>query len=348
MVLAAGVGSRLDPLTTQVPKPLVPIANRPVLEHILRLLKKQGITQVISNLHHLPDQLTDYFGNGQAMGMDLQFHLEEELSGDAGGVRACQWFLEDDTFLVMMGDLVSDIDLGAVLKQHKQKGALATIALKQVADVSQLGVAVLNQEGFITGFQEKPSPQSALSNLASTGIYILEAEVFKHIPAQGSYGFGRQLFPSLVKAGAPILGVDINNYWSDVGTIKQYRQSNFDALEGKVSLELPGTRHSWGYLGENSDISSSASIDGLIMLGNNSRISAGVKIKGKVIVGDNCVIGPHAELEDTIVWSSTIIESKAVLRNSVIGLNCVVNGSANLQEQAVVPTSIQKSEVLSP
>src|SRR3990167_6567846 len=158
MVLAAGVGSRLDPLTMQIPKPLVPVANRPVMEHILRLLKHHGVGQVISNLHYLPEKLVEYFGDGSALGLNMQFYLEEKLSGDAGGVRGCREFLGDETFLVLMGDLLTDVNLSHLVRQHKLKGAIATIAVKQVADVSQFGVVLTDEQGFITGFQEKPNP----------------------------------------------------------------------------------------------------------------------------------------------------------------------------------------------
>lgn len=195
MVLAAGVGSRLDPLTASVPKPFVPVVNVPVMQHILQLLKKHGFSDICANLHYLPEKLTDYFDDGTKFGVNLKFEFEPKLTGDAGGVRACRSFLESDTFLVIMGDLITDANLAALVKEHKDKKALASIAVKSLEDVSRFGVVVRNKEGFITGFQEKPSKEEALSNLISTGIYIFEPEVFKHIPALGEYGFGPTTFP---------------------------------------------------------------------------------------------------------------------------------------------------------
>jgi mannose-1-phosphate guanylyltransferase len=336
MVLAAGVGSRLDPLTTQIPKPLVPVANVPVMEHMLNLLKKNQVFEVVSNLHHLPDKLTQYFGDGSQLGMNLTYHYEKELSGDAGGVRACREFLQGGTFIVLMGDLLTDADLTAIVAEHKRKGALATIGIKRVDDVSQFGVVLTDENGFITGFQEKPRPEEALSDLASTGIYVFEPEVFDHIPARGTYGFGRQLFPRLVEQGAPILGSEITRYWSDVGTIKQYRTSNFDALDGAVSVDMPGTKTDFGWLGTNSHIADNCQIEGRLLVGNNSRIAKGVKIRGSVIIGDDCFIDQNAELEDSIIWSDVSVESGARLKQSVIGFNCVVNGTKPLLEAAVV------------
>lgn len=328
MVLAAGVGSRLDPLTARVPKPLVPVANRPVMELILELLKRHGISQVVSNLHHLPERLIEYFGDGSRLGMSLTFYRETVLSGDAGGVRACRAFLEDDTFLVIMGDLLTDVDVTGLVSAHKKKGALATIALKRVDDVSQFGVALTNEDGFITGFQEKPQPGEALSNLASTGIYIFEPEIFRHIPAEGEYGFGRQLFPQLVNKGAPVLGVEIASYWSDVGTISQYRLSNFDCLEGRIEVEIPGQRCAQGWLAEGALIESGCRIEGLLLVGRHSQVKAKVKIKGRVIIGDDCVVGEAACLEDSVIWSGSSIEAGAILKNCVLGSGCLVrNGS---------------------
>lgn len=339
IVLAAGVGSRLDPLTTQIPKPMVPVANTPVMEHILLLLKRHGITDVASNLHYLPEQVRTYFADGGNLGMNLNFLLEEKLSGDAGGVRALRKFLDDDTFIVLMGDLLTDADVSYVIAEHKRLGALASIALKRVDDVSQFGVAVLDEKGLITGFQEKPQPEEALSDLASTGIYVFEPEVFEHIPETGDYGFGRQLFPKLVGEGLPVGGIEIKNYWSDVGTVKQYRQSNFDALDRLLNITLPGDRREWGWIGAGATVDASCKIEGNLLLGKSSRLGPGVKIKGKVVIGDNCNVDERVELENTVVWSNVNIERSAVLRDSVIGRNCVVkNGSSHVEKATVEPT----------
>ena len=344
MVLAAGVGSRLDPLTSQLPKPLVPVANRPVMEHILLLLKKHGFTDVVSNLHYLPDKIKSYFGYGESMGMNLDFRYEEELSGDAGGVRACRKFFGQETFIVLMGDLLTDADLSRVYAEHKRKGALATIGIKQVVDVSQFGVVVRDDQGFIKGFQEKPSKEEALSNFASTGIYILEPQIFDYMPATGSYGFGRQLFPSLVQQGLPVLSVDLGTYWTDVGTIHQYRQSNFDALEGALTVELHGERTAQGHIGAGSSIDPRTAVEGNLLLGKRSKIAAGVQIKGRVIIGDNCRIERNAILEDTIVWSNSVVEENASLKHCIVGSGCVVqNGSKHNQITAVKwPPAVSK------
>jgi mannose-1-phosphate guanylyltransferase len=337
MVLAAGVGSRLEPLTNQVPKPMVPIANRPVMQHILALLRKHGITEVVSNLHYQADKIQEYFGDGSKFGMKLKFLLEEELTGDAGGVRACKDFFGNETFIVMMGDLLTDADLTKIVREHKEKKALASIAIKRMDDVTQFGVVVTDKNGFITGFQEKPKKEEALSNHISTGIYILEPKVFDYIPTTGTYGFGRQLFPSLVQQGLPVLGVAIDDYyWSDVGTIGQYRQANFDALKGNVKVEVAGRPHDHGLVEENASIATDAKLEGMIYLGRNSKVEANVVIKGAVLIGDDCVIESGAELEDTIVWSGTRIGRGSKLTNCVLGSDCAVQAGTTQKEVASV------------
>ncbi len=325
MVLAAGVGSRLDPLTRFTPKPLVPLANRPVMEHILTLLKRHNIRDIVSNVHHLPEQVPAYFGDGSRLGMNVIYKHEETLSGDAGGVRSCRKFLEDGTFLVIMGDLITDADISYVVEQHKAKGAIATIALQKVPDVRHFGVAVTDSESFIRGFQEKPSPEEAISDLASTGIYVLEPEVFNHMPVTGQYGFGRQLFPSLVEKGLPVLGVQVFGYWSDIGTMENYRQSSFDALRGLIDIELPGQSTDQARLDAGADVAESCVIDGLAVVGKNSLIESGVTLKGHVIIGDNCRIESGAVIEDTIIWSGVTVGRSSVLRDSILGSNVVVD-----------------------
>lgn len=337
MVLAAGVGSRLDPLTTQLPKPLVPVANRPVMQHILSLLKKHGFTEVISNLHYQPEKIERFFGDGSKFGMKLEFRCEKELSGDAGGVRACKDFLGNDTFIVLMGDLLTDANLTEIVREHKQKKALASIAVKQVEDVTQFGVALFNEQGFIHGFQEKPAQEEALSNFASTGIYVLEPEVFSHMPATGSYGFGRQLFPSLVEKGLPVLAVETKHYWSDVGTIAQYKKGNFDAAAGSLHLHLPPLTSKFRlHLEEGAIVEPGVALEGHLILGKGSKIASGAKIRGTVVIGDNCVIEDQVSLTDTVIWSNSHIQKGAVLENSIIGENCVVEANCRLIDYATV------------
>ena len=344
MVLAAGVGSRLDPLTAAVPKPLVPVANIPVMEHIVTLLKHHGINDIVANLHYLPEKLVEYFGDGSRFDAKIQFRKEEKLSGDAGGVRFCRDFLQDGTFLVLMGDLLTDADLSYIIAEHKRHGALASIGLKRVSDVSRFGVAVLDDDGFIRGFQEKPKAEEALSDLASTGIYVLEPEVFDYMPKEGEFGFGRQLFPLLVEQGKKVLGVEIEAYWSDVGTIEQYWHSNFDVLKGRMKTELTGYKKVvYGffsvYLAPSAVVAPGVEIMGNVILGKDSLLEDGVVLKGNVVVGPGCVVGAGAQLEDVILWPGMKVAAGAKLRK------CIVS-SAGCTEVAVHDGPKERSRFL--
>jgi|JYMV01.1.fsa_nt_gi NDP-sugar pyrophosphorylase family protein len=362
MLLAAGVGSRLEPLTTQVPKPLVPIANVPVMEHMMRLLKAHGITEVYANLHYLPHKITEYFGDAEKLGMKLTCRYEEQLSGDAGGVRSMKEHLIDGTFIVVMGDLLTDADLTSIIREHKDKKALASIALKRVDDVTRFGIVVQNQDGFITGFQEKPAVEDALSDLASTGIYILEPEVFSHIPETGEFGFGRQLFPQLVAKGLPVLGIEMakGTYWSDVGAIPQYLEANFDAIEGTVKLEteefvsesISGAQHggkpaSDRLLGAGTTVHETAKIDAILMTGKNCEIAANAKLSGRVILGDNCIVEEGASLTDCLVWADSKIGRNSELNNTVVAGNTTVEPNSRHDRAALVPQKAEPKKLAS-
>lgn len=352
MLLAAGVGSRLEPLTTQVPKPLVPVANVPVMEHLLRLLKAHGITEVCANLHYLPEKITDYFGTGEKLGIKLTFHFEEKLSGDAGGVRAMKEYLKDGTFIVVMGDLLTDADLTGIIKQHKDKKALASIAIKKVDDVTRFGIVVRNEDGFITEFQEKPKVEEALSDLASTGIYILEPEVFSHMPETGEFGFGRQLFPQLVAKGLPVLGIEMakGTYWSDVGAIPQYLESNFDALDENVKLHTNSQSEngnakaeetaSGRFIGAGTKIDETARIDGILMTGKNCVVAANAKLSGHVILGNDCIVEEGVWLSDCLVWGNSRIGKGSQLKNTVVAGNCTVKPHSQHEKAALVPDPV--------
>lgn len=340
MVLAAGVGSRLDPLTTVLPKPLVPVANSPVMEHILRLLSVHGCTDIVANLHYLPDEITKHFGNGSRLGVNLTFRYEEELTGDAGGVRACRDFFGKDTFVVMMGDLVTDCDLSRIVQEHKRKKAIATIAVKQVEDVEHFGVVVQNADGFITGFQEKPAKHEAKSNCASAGIYVLEPKIFDHMPETGVYGFGRQLFPSLVQKGLPVLGCEIGSYWSDVGTIKQYRETNFDVIRGLIKMPIPGLKEMIDghvrYMEAGSSVNTGSIFHGPAILGANSKILSGCKLDGCIVIGDNVTVEDGVHLENVVICSGARVARGARLKDTIVGPGYVVSADTTHQEATLI------------
>jgi NDP-sugar pyrophosphorylase family protein len=324
MILAAGVGSRLEPLTSFRPKPLAPVGNRPIMEHAINLLQKHGMHEIVSNTHYLADTIMEYFGDGSRFGAKLEFRREQELSGDAGGVRACEAFLKDGPFVVTMGDLLTDIDLTALVKAHLDNKALATIAVRREEDVTRFGVVVTDAKGQITGFQEKPSREEARSNLISAGIYVLDPEIFRYIPKDGQYNFGKQLFPQLVASQLPVFAREIDGYWSDIGTIQSYWEANRDATENKLSLTLPGNSARFGLVGTGSIISDPDSIEGNLVAGNNTSIGSGVRVRGHVVIGNNCTIGSNCQLENCIIWDNVKVESGASLQNCVLAFHCLM------------------------
>ena len=239
MILAAGVGSRLDPLTRAIPKPMVPIVNRPVIEHIVLDLKKHGFDDIRINLHYLGDVIEAYLGDGSQFGVRLSYAHEEKLWGDAGSVKRSQDFFAGETFLVVGGDDISDMDLSALMALHREKKATSSIALTVVDDPSQFGIVVTDEDGRINRFLEKPKGGNVFSNTANTGVYVFEPEVFDLIPSDTFYGFGNEVFPQLLAEGKPLYGYLTTAYWKDVGNLQVYRQTNFDALSGRVHVDIP-------------------------------------------------------------------------------------------------------------
>ncbi|MBX9721674.1 MAG: NDP-sugar synthase, partial [Candidatus Obscuribacterales bacterium] len=303
MVLAAGVGSRLGNISLHIPKPLVPVLNKPVMAHILGRLQSQGISQVIANTHYLSDTLQNYFEQNKVPGLDLNFFHEAELSGDAGGVRACREFLQDDTFIVIMGDLITSADIGRLIAAHKEKGALATIGVKTMKDVTRFGVMKRDRNGFITAFQEKPKAGEAISNEISTGIYILEPAIFDYIPPTGACGFGKQLFPMLVEKGLPVLGELIHGDWSDIGTLEDLFKANMNALTGKLQMdkEESAERESFPNIRIGKDV----------LIGKNVKIGEGATIGEMVLIGANCEVGAGASLENCLIFGESKVENGA-------------------------------------
>ena len=312
MLLAAGLGTRLRPLTYELPKPMVPILGRPVMEHIMRLLARHGFDDVIANLHYFPDLIRDYFGDGSRQGIKLVYSFEEELLGTAGGVRNARDHFGGETFLVISGDALTDIDLTALHKRHKQAGGVATLTLKRVDDPSQLGVVIADDEGRIQGFQEKPAPGEELSNLGNCGIYMFEPEIFDYFPDKEFVDWAQDVFPALLDQDVPFYGHEIVEYWNDVGSLEEYRQGNFDALEGKVNVEMPGG-------GNGRKAPADTEVEGPVFIGEGCEIASGVRLTGPVVIGEGSRIGENSALRDTIVWPRTDVDPGTVLVGGLAG-----------------------------
>lgn len=324
MIMAAGVGSRLMPLTTDIPKPMVPIVNVPVMEYCVRLLKNHGVEEIIANTHYLPKVITDYFSDGGKFSVNLRYSYEEQLLGTAGGVKNNSWFL-DETFIIVSGDALTNINLTEMYKFHKEKGALATLALKPVKDVTQFGVVVTDRNYKVTAFQEKPKKSEALSNLVNTGIYIFEPEIFEYIP-EGFYDFGKELFPKLVELNERIFGYPTQDYWCDVGSLNVYKQANWDVLNELFSLKGIETNP----------------IKSEELLGRKMG-------DGNVVIGGNCIIGKNVKLKDCIIWDNCIIEDNVVVEDAIIGANSIIGEGTVIKPGVVIGggSIIGKNVVLS-
>lgn len=336
MILAAGVGSRLDPLTRQLPKPMVPIVNKPVIEHIVELLKEHGFNEIMMNLYHLGDSIREYFGDGSKCGVKIYYSQEEELMGTAGGVKRVASFF-DDAFIVIGGDDLADFNLTELVNTHRSKNALATIALAKVDDPSQFGIVLLDEEGRISRFLEKPKETEAFSNTANTGVYLFQPEVLDLIPDNEFYDFGKQLFPKLLELNKPFYGSLTDSYWSDVGNIESYRETQCDALAGRVDLSFPvKEQREKVWIGENVEIHPTAEIGSPVLIGNGCRIGAGAKVLENSILADGCTVEENAVLHGTILWEGATVMRDTWLDRCVVGTDCHVMTNAAVFDGVIV------------
>ena len=241
IVMAGGEGTRLRPLTSNQPKPMVPIVGKPCMEHILELLKAHGLEDVIVTVAFLPQAIRSYFGDGESLGLNISYSVEETPLGTAGSVRLATRRTEEPV-LVISGDALCDVDLTAMLRSHEEKGAAVTIGLQSVDNPLEFGIVVTDEDARIERFLEKPSWGQVFSDTINTGIYVLEPEVLTHVPTDGPYDFSKELFPLLLEMGRPIYGHVMEGYWQDIGNLDRFRQANFDALDGAVRLDVPGLR----------------------------------------------------------------------------------------------------------
>jgi mannose-1-phosphate guanylyltransferase/mannose-1-phosphate guanylyltransferase/phosphomannomutase len=314
MVLAAGLGTRLRPLTYEITKPMVPVLDRPVMEHILDLLKRHGFDEVIANLHYFPDSIKQYFGER------VTYRVEEELLGTAGGVRACRDFFGGEPFLVISGDALTDIDLGALAARHASAGGIATLAVKKIPDTREYGVVLHDADGRITGFQEKPAPEEALSDLGNCGIYVFSPEIFDYFPERPFADWAQDVFPALLENDVPFHIHEIDEYWNDVGSLTELRQGTFDALGGELRLEIEGSEVQPGVtVAGDTILPADATVEGPVWIGTEVRIGAGVRLTGPVVIGDGATVGDGAQLRASIIFPGTNVVADSILIDAIAG-----------------------------
>ncbi len=335
VIMAGGFGTRLRPLTCNIPKPMVPLANRPMMEHIVSLLKTHGITDLIATLYYEPETISSYFGDGTPLGVRMQYRKAEADLGTAGSVRNARDFLTE-RFLVISGDVLTDFDLTTAIRLHESRKAKATILLTRVANPLQFGVVLTRDDGRITRFLEKPSWGEVFSDTVNTGIYILEPEIFDLVPPGEEFDFSKNLFPLMLESDMPIYGTIVDGYWRDIGNLHDYQDAHSDALHGVVKIRLDGRKRGSVYVGEGSRVETgNEHLIGTVVIGKNSRIHPEAVIANSVI-GDDCEIHSGALITNSVVWHGTQIGSKAELSSDVVGSKCIIGDEAVLAENVFV------------
>ncbi|HEY3844427.1 MAG TPA: NDP-sugar synthase, partial [Acidimicrobiales bacterium] len=337
VVMAGGEGTRLRPMTANQPKPLLPVANRPIMEHVLRLLRRHGFTDTVVTVQFLAALIRNYFGDGEDFGMNLQYATEEMPLGTAGSVKNAEDALRDEPFLVISGDALTDIDLTAMVRFHKEQGALVTVGLTRVPDPLEFGIVIADEDGRIQRFLEKPTWGQVFSDTVNTGIYVMEPEVLAEVPPGESVDWSSDVFPALLKRGAPLFGYISDGYWEDVGTHESYLKAQADVLAGRVQADIAGFEVSprvW--VAEGAEVDPEAVLTGPLCIGDYAKIEAGANLREYTVVGNNVVVKEGAFLHRAVVHNNVYVGQGVTLRGCVIGKNTDVMRLARIEESAVV------------
>jgi len=337
VVMAGGEGTRLRPMTSGMPKPLLPVVNRPIMEHVLRLLRRHGFTEVVVTVHFLASLVRNYFGDGEELGMALQYATEEEPLGTAGSVKNAEAALSDGTFLVISGDALTDIDLTKLVEFHKEKQALVTVCLTRVPDPLEFGITILDEDGRVQRFLEKPTWGQVFSDTVNTGIYVMEPEVFEYVTAGEPVDWSSEVFPRLIEEGRAVFGYVADGYWEDVGTLASYHKAQADVLEGRVQVDIDGFEISPGiWVAEGAEVDPDAILKGPLYVGDYAKVEAGAEVREYTVLGSNVVVRSGAFVHRAIVHDNVFIGPHANLRGCVIGKNTDVMRAARIEEGAVL------------
>src|SRR5438552_1117745 len=336
VVVAGGEGTRLRPLTSNQPKPMVPIVGKPCMEHILELLREHGMTDVIVTVAFLPQAIRSYFGEGDTLGMSIGYSVEESPLGTAGSERLAAKLL-DATSLVISGGALCDVDLSALIAFHRERGAAVTIGLKAVDNPLEFGIVVTDEEGRIERFLEKPSWSQVFSDTINTGIYVLEPEVLRHVPTDRPYDFSKELFPYLLEMGRPLYGYVMDGYWQDIGNLDQFRQANFDALEENVRLNIPGIRIRGNvWLGEGVDIADLEQIEGPAYIGNYCRVAPGAAVGSHSVLSNSVTLRERTRTTRSVIAASTLIGRSSLIEGAILGRSCDIRGHVRIHEGVAI------------
>jgi mannose-1-phosphate guanylyltransferase / phosphomannomutase len=339
VVMAGGEGTRLRPLTSNQPKPMVPIVGKPCMEHIVELLKKHDFEDVIVTVAFMPQAIRGYFGGGESLGVSIRYSVEESPAGTAGSVKLAEEAL-DETFLVISGDALCDIDLAEIVRFHREKEAVATIGLVSVPNPLEFGIVVTDSDGRIERFLEKPSWGQVFTDTINTGIYVLEPEVLRHVPTDRPYDFSKELFPLLLEMGRPLYGYVAEGYWQDIGNLDQYRQANFDALDEKVQLNVPGIRIRGNvWVGEGVGLEDLESVEGPAFVGNYCRVAPRATVGPYSVLMQSVTLRDHARTARSVIDASTFLGRSVLVEGAVVGKSCDIRAHARLHEGVAVGDS---------
>jgi mannose-1-phosphate guanylyltransferase len=340
IILVGGEGLRLRPLTCNLPKPMVPIVNRPFLEHMVEHLKRHRIIDIILAICYLPDRIQQHFGDGSSFGVKLSYAVEQTPLGTGGAVKNAEQFLKD-TFLVFNGDIFSDLDLTDMINFHRAHKAKATIALTPVKDPTSYGVVELNGQSRVKGFIEKPSLGRVTSNLINAGTYVLEPDVLALIPSGVRSMLERGLFPDLVQHDIPFYGFNSQAYWLDIGKPDDYFKLNHDLLMGKAVSRLPGKPMADDiWLEEGCKIHPSVKLTGPTVMGRGCTIEQNAEISGPTVIGSGCVIGQGSVIDEAIIWQNVKLGKNATVINSVIGNNTVLGDNTGVNDSSIISDNV--------
>jgi mannose-1-phosphate guanylyltransferase/phosphomannomutase len=337
VVMAGGEGTRLRPLTINCPKPLVPVCNQPIMEHILTLLKRHGITEVVATVHYLADEIQSYFGDGSDLDMNIVYSNETTPLGTAGSVKQAEAHLGRERFIIVSGDSLTDCDLEKAIQFHIEKKSLATLVLYRVPSPLEFGVVITDEDGRIQRFLEKPSWSEVFSDTVNTGMYILEPEVLDCMEPDRFYDWSQDIFPQLLAEGKALYGYVMDEYWTDIGSLAQYREAQWDLLSARLNLPVAGEQISPGvYVGKNTSIAEGATVVPPVCLGHNCKIKSGARIGPYTMIGDNVFVEGGATVERSVIWDSAYIGPNVSVRSAITGYRVTVKKDSVLNEDCVV------------
>ncbi|BDZ66583.1 NDP-sugar synthase [Methanobacterium ferruginis] len=347
VLMAGGKGSRIRPLTLSRPKPMIPVANRPMIEYIVEKIKNSGYNELVVTLSYLKNQLKHLL-NERYPELNIKYSVEKQPFGTAGGVKKAEKYL-DDTFFVLSGDVLVDVDLNKLLDFHRKHNALATMVLTPVEDPSHFGIAVLDENKQIIKFLEKPAPHEVFSKIANTGTYILEPEIFNYIEnRKGEVDFSHDVFPRLIEEKAGIYGYVLDGYWNDVGRPKTYLQANYDVLNKKMTPNPPGKKlkESIGRLGDiwvgkDVEIDEKVRIVGPVAIGDGSVIERGCTIGRNTVIGENAYLEKNSTIKGSVIFPESMIKASACLKDCIVDSGCCVEKGSFIERGAILGSSVQ-------